>query len=1401
MKRKSWKRAAAFVTSLAMTTTMLPSDLSGIVTSIVHADEINLSDLSAGSELSETITAEPGETWKVTVLPGTVKDETNGTNAESKTYTGVVIINESGIFDSNDVQAEAVATFRENKDNRDNTGLGIYVASVDAEKKELTLTWEDPYVTDGIHINFEPVWNDITSIKQNGNEVHIPGIDQKFTNVKTGYEYVIRSKKALNIDSFGEDVRFRCSISPAEENAADGAKYIYTFVVGRRNITLALRTIDYTIKNVDIKGAKNEAGEYTTELTEQIQDVNDAAIYVDGTTTALGGTTTSVAQLSPDVKYKIVSEKNDLAVFWDSNNNNNFDVEDQRIASPRSLNTELGKYSYTFTAPYNQIFITRADQNWNFAVTETGDKITATSADIADDSVVYHFGFNVDLDGGATVNGYVPYDPTNIDLKIDAGNDVYDFAIKSVGNVNADEAAAVWSSLSCEVIYSFKNSEGTIIPKPTNAGTYIVAADVYLYDEEGACSTEGESDYHIEKEFKISPLTSEFVVELGTSDQGEAYVENKAKDRAPDNAFKAPNIIVMDGTAPLTKDTHYVLEGDLTAVTAGTHTLLVVGIGDYDGIIKTYNWTSDAAFDCTIMKLKGNEIVEADGSEYEYGDSFNFALADFDGNQDDITYQLSSVFENDLATEYLNADADGKLIVKQKYEAVFGANTFVTPTAVPAPVNVTEDFLIDVRTFDDTAIAARLSDDESKAQMLTAIKVLTGNNTLTYETALKGLHDYINKYTVTALNGDAENPVATAVVTVVPKKVSVSLNQNSVTYDGTDHRSEYKLFTDKVLEKDTNTVNTELGKIAISLTGKTAVIDAGNYTFTAATADVARALGTNYEFSNIEADNKISVVTSIEPINLNGFATASAPETTLVTTGGVIYSAYKKPNITVTAEDGTKLVLGTDYYLAGTISSNKGGDYTTKIHGKNNYTGTITLDWTVLDGASFKKTVNLSWVSATGVINGKGNPAVKFTFNRREVPEFSEGYEVTALGYVYANQEHNGDLTFADLTVDNKNAVKNGNTIKVYKAKTPSFSGNYSLSILDNGYGVTARGFVTIKNIATNTEWTVYTDEYEATPTLKRSDYASAVIAQMTDSFTIEEVQTPPVAYTENEKNKLQAKFTITKDAEASESLRVVEAGYIYSNDAAPAATATDAEKENWKKMTLEAANDTNNAYIKKTSKTTANMSSYTVKFVDKGEGVRYRAFIVVQNEDGAKFTKYIDSYTGSNSAEYTIAENTIKCASYNFAAVSQAQLAALVTVADDCINPASEANDGSPAAQFRTTRTLAPKAADVTVSEYGFIYANELDVAPNNVNNFTVEAANESSTDAIKINKRAGSTISTNGSTYTLNIKKVSDKKIYVRGFVKVKDNKTGIEQYVYSSTVKNNEAPVDPPTVPPTP
>ena len=38
MKRKSWKRSAAFVTSLAMTTTMLPGDLSSIVTNVVHAD-------------------------------------------------------------------------------------------------------------------------------------------------------------------------------------------------------------------------------------------------------------------------------------------------------------------------------------------------------------------------------------------------------------------------------------------------------------------------------------------------------------------------------------------------------------------------------------------------------------------------------------------------------------------------------------------------------------------------------------------------------------------------------------------------------------------------------------------------------------------------------------------------------------------------------------------------------------------------------------------------------------------------------------------------------------------------------------------------------------------------------------------------------------------------------------------------------------------------------------------------------------------------------------------------------------------------------------------------------------------------------------------------------------------
>ena len=67
----------------------------------------------------------------------------------------------------------------------------------------------------------------------------------------------------------------------------------------------------------------------------------------------------------------------------------------------------------------------------------------------------------------------------------------------------------------------------------------------------------------------------------------------------------------------------------------------------------------------------------------------------------------------------------------------------------------------------------------------------------------------------------------------------------------------------------------------------------------------------------------------------------------------------------------------------------------------------------------------------------------------------------------------------------------------------------------------------------------------------------------------------------------------------------------------------------------------------------------------------------------------------------------------------------------------------------------------------------------------FTVEKANVSATDVIKINKKAGSAISPNGVTYSLNIKKVDAKKVYVRGFVKVKDNKTGIEQYIYADVI----------------
>ncbi|WP_044974994.1 hypothetical protein [Ruminococcus sp. HUN007] len=1380
MKRKSWKRTAAFVTSLAMTTTMLPSDLSGIVTSIVHADEINL---SAGSELPETITAGPGETWTVTVLPGTVKDETNGTNAESKTYTGVVKINESGIFDSDDNGALPVATFRDD-DDKDNTnitsGLGIYVDSIDAEKKELTLTWEDPVVNEGLHINFEPVWDDIISIKQNGSEVHITGIDQEFTKVKTGYEYVIRSKKALNITPVvlqnENDVRFSAYVKKAEENAADGAKYVYTFVVGRKDVIIAERATEWSVAQsidpnaqpIKISGDDKNTSIYDVTNSENPAILPNSTVY-------------------PDNRYKIGSTIKDIAVFEDTNGNGVLDLtgenKDLRVSSPRSLNSNTNEYEYTFTAPYNDIFITHADQNWNFAVAENGEEITATSTEITDEDVVYHFGF----------------DTSN---PITAGSP-YDFVVKPIGNADNSEngeAAAVWSTLSCQIVISYKDKNGNVLDaQPENAGSYKAVADIYLYDEEGACSTEGIGDYHIEKEFKISPIDDNLnvsVVDGWTINSVEgvyvAYpnLEILQKPKDQDGAWVRPGITVKNGEKTLDENEDYIIEGEVTSTERGIHTLVIVGINDYDGIVQEFKWYSDAAFKSAIIRadsVEDEDPVKVNGLDYEYGDSFDFALDEFEGDQSGVTYKLTPVFEKELAEKYLVADQEQKLVFRAAYETVFG--NFVPPTALPESVNVTEDLLIDVKTFDAAGIMAKLEND--KTSTLAAINTLTGinyNENADNLEVITELRDYINEYTVSAVN--AEETVATADITVVAKKVKVSFNKESVTYDGKDHRSEFKLFTDEVLEKDADAVNAELGKIAITLGGDTdtekmPMVNALKYEFKAVPAEVVKALGTNYALLNNIDNGAITITAKVDPINLNGFATASAPETVLVTTGG---TNYRKPNITVTTAEGTELFKGYDFYLAGTISANKEGNYTTKIQGKNNYTGTLKLDWSVIDGVSFKKAIALSWMPTTGVINGSGNPAVKFTFNRKEVPEFSEGFEVTALGYVYANQENNNQLTAADLTVENKGKEKNGNTIKVYNAKTPSFSGNYSLSIADKGFGVTARAFVTLKNVATNTEWTVYTDDYAAD--IMRTDYASAVNAQMTNAFEIAEVQTPPVAYTESSKNKLQAKFTITKNANASENLKVVEAGYIYSNVAEPAGAA-DISK--WQDMTLEAANDTANTFIKKTSKTTANMSSYTVKFVDNGAGVRYRAFIVVENEDGARFIKYIN-YVGDNTANYGA---DVTCANYNFADISIKQLKKLVTVTDECVNGNTTANDGKPAARFESTRKLDESAAesDVTVSEYGFIYANGLDSAPDTTD-FTVEKANVSATDAFKINKKAGSAISTNGVTYSLNIKKVDNNKVYVRGFVKVKDNKTGIEQYIYADNITANveDNPVTP-------
>lgn len=1458
MKRKSWKRTAAFVTSLAMTTTMLPSDLSGIVTSIVHAEEFSDTDVvgatslkfgdilnigckincnyndhndhikvmvngkeiasvsngeeyvvtrkctfyncnldasngrilnlvdsvnfELGDELPNEIVYEAGKTWTVTVLPGTVKDETNGTNAESKTFTGVTKINVGGIFNSEN--AEPVATFRVNKDDtNDYGGLGIYVASVDAEKKELTLTWEDPVVTEGRHINFGPVWDNITSIEQNGNEVHIPGIDQEFTNVKTGYEYVIRSKKALNITpdvlGFENDVRFSTYIKKAEENAADGAKYVYTFVVGRKNVIIAERATEISGTVPSYEGAE------VTDTTLKVYEI-----------TSTGDVALQDNTIYPDKQYKIVSTMNNLSVFADKDLDGiDINPSDGIIDDGERINytkTEVeGNYCYTFTAPYGNVYYSLSlphthEFTWGKSTNEK--ELVATCRKNGEENehvtdFTYNYGLkltnftgeNVEIaNAGSYAVEFIPLTNNGTELvNTEAPNEEYDLALDLLNRVYAQRVI----KYSTKDLTTGEWSEpSSTVAKPNSVGTYRVIVD--LYETAEAYNEDEPGNFRFVKEFKIVPADSVLTVSasdvyLEKVDKNGSSAATSGKDYYKANInnngeWLAPIIRVTNGTTELNVNEDYILEGDVTSATEGAKELAVIGIGAYEGYTGELKWYAPSDLNMYPIKVNGEAV---DGEGYEYGTSLDFSVSGFDGNQDKITYKAVP-YQDAMIYECWSAlTSDEQQVVRGYFDG-----DFVDPVE-PHFIDINEDTVLNVLAENELYTKAKAIEDATDREAALEALGYTGAR---------------KEYVVLAYYDNSDNPLTSGTILINAKNVTLSLDDARFTYDGENHIGDYELTTNDLITKDASLLNS-LKNVEIKyidtnwVTGETELknVKAGGYTLGYSKSDVEAVIGNNYTIANVSVNETVvpAVTTPatkptcfalkayIDPLNLDGTATATADKTIFVENG-----KFQKPVITVTAGDDT-LVYNTDYSLSGAISAKTAGERVTRIVGKGNYTGSLKVSWKVLGAEDFKKAVDVNWnenspVAMKVTSNGSEVAVVKFSFNRKATTK-ADGYEVTDYGYIYTNA---AGVDASDLTIEN--SIEDEKIAQVSSGKT-TFNGNYALKVIERGNGVAARGYVTLKHTATGGTYTVYTNPVATTyATLTASQLSAAINLNYGSATTAADKETALVV---NDQNAIKVKFTRKMAENAAEGITVKDYGFVYTNSALAAKGETEtneaytARVEKYNRMNVEDA-DGKVIRVAHPTSISKNDGTYNVTIRDKGDAIRYRAYVVLQNSEGATYTKYLDIQTAV------------------FDTLSEAQVNRLVTVETKRLAGTYD-GDGYYAAKFQTVRSLGEgvKTSDVTVLDYGFIYSNTIDEETANTANFTVEEAEKNVSNnpvkKVKTTNPVATLESGKPGKYGVVIKFDGDEDhshmINTRGYVKVKDNNTGVVRTVYGDII----------------
>ena len=458
-KNNTLKRVAAGALSvLTVAAYSMPANVGGFLTggnNIVAfaAEFLNFEELNVDDALVPCI-SEADETWTVVALPNTVIVN-NKANETELTFNDVVSIDEDGVkYKDPDSEIEGillVAKFIDEgkRDHFENGDFGIFVDAIDLEKKTLTISSICNKETTGLSLDFnhDNVRNSIKEV-YNGDEgnYNMSNFSGVLDNIKTGDVLRITSKKALDFENAAEnDVRFSY-IYEADDEAAE--KYTYLITVGRNNIDAFIRETGYKYVLAE------EDGEIMPEFS--VVDGNEVEVEDEDA-------------LYPDDQYAVISGENNLTIYEDTNDNGELDEEDIQVPYEKATADELlEEHSYSFTAPYNNIFVTRSKPHshyWEWSVEES--KLIATCNKNGEEnshkeSVSHKYGFKLLVSG--ETKPFVPY-----------GSE-YEFIFDAIGDGDEyTEAQKVLTSKFGETVirYIVKDEDGNDVltdEKPENIG-------------------------------------------------------------------------------------------------------------------------------------------------------------------------------------------------------------------------------------------------------------------------------------------------------------------------------------------------------------------------------------------------------------------------------------------------------------------------------------------------------------------------------------------------------------------------------------------------------------------------------------------------------------------------------------------------------------------------------------------------------------------------------------------------------------------------------------------------------------------------------------------------------------------------------------------------------------------